>query len=190
VNLFLRLRGMLAAPPTLIAKVTGHNLDGTSAMLLPIGAGQVTYAEGVAAGSVFTAKGTSVPVGANAYVRDGAVVSRAPEGAVSDVEIGTVAAYPFGPPRLASAGAATLPNAVLGAAYSNSLVTAVTGGYPPRAYTLIAGALPGGLALTSAGISGTPSAAGVFSFTVKCVDSTRREVTSGSIGVMVVHLAH
>ena len=58
----------------------------------------------------------------------------------------------------------------IGAAYSQSL--AATGGTPPYTWSLISGALPGGLALSTGGsIAGTANAAGSFSFTVQVADS-------------------
>ncbi|HMT22257.1 MAG TPA: Ig-like domain repeat protein, partial [Promineifilum sp.] len=50
-----------------------------------------------------------------------------------------------------------------------------TGGTAPYSYELTGGAMPAGLSLSSAGvISGTPSAYGSFSFTVKATDSTSK----------------
>jgi len=60
-----------------------------------------------------------------------------------------------------------------GTAYSQTL--AATGGIAPLVWSLAAGSgpLPGGLTLSSAGvISGTPNAAGTFSFTVQVADSS------------------
>jgi subtilisin-like proprotein convertase family protein len=67
---------------------------------------------------------------------------------------------------------ATLPNATAGASYSQVLTA--SGGFAPYSnFTISAGALPAGLSLSSTGtISGTPTAAGNFSFTVKAQDST------------------
>ena len=64
-----------------------------------------------------------------------------------------------------------LPQGTVGSPYSQITLTA-TGGTPPYAWSVTAGALPGGLTLNSAGtISGTPSAAGAFNFTVQAQDS-------------------
>jgi hypothetical protein len=66
----------------------------------------------------------------------------------------------------------TLPNATPGVAYSQTLPT--TGGTAPFTFALApnSGPLPTGLTLSSAGLlSGTPSAAGTFSFTVQVTDS-------------------
>jgi hypothetical protein len=64
-----------------------------------------------------------------------------------------------------------LPNGVAGTAYSQTLTA--SGGITPLTWTLTAGALPAGLTLSSSGtISGTPTAAGKASFTVKVTDSS------------------
>ena len=64
----------------------------------------------------------------------------------------------------------TLPQATVGAAYSQTL--SATGGSPPYTWSVTSGALPAGLTLASGGaISGTPTAAGTFSFTVQATDS-------------------
>lgn len=65
---------------------------------------------------------------------------------------------------------ATLPNGAIGSLYSQT-VTA-TGGNAPYTFTLSSGALPSGLTLDSMTgiISGTPSAAGTFTFTVTATD--------------------
>jgi hypothetical protein len=68
---------------------------------------------------------------------------------------------------------ASLPPANVGIAYSQTLTA--TGGIAPLTWSLATGSgpLPGGLALSSAGvISGTPNATGTFSFTVQVADSS------------------
>lgn len=65
----------------------------------------------------------------------------------------------------------SLPAPVLGAGYSQT-VTA-SGGIAPYTYTVSAGALPAGLTLSPTGVvSGTPTVAGTFNFTVRAADST------------------
>ncbi len=67
-------------------------------------------------------------------------------------------------PNPLSAGFISLP-------YSASLV--VEGGHPTYTWSLASGALPNGLTLSPSGtISGTPTATGVSSFTVKATDDT------------------
>ena len=72
---------------------------------------------------------------------------------------------------------ASLPSAQFGAVYSTSL--AATGGTTPYTWSVSAGALPGGLTLSSAGVlSGTPTAAGTFSFTAKITDAAAQTATA------------
>ncbi|WP_250626454.1 putative Ig domain-containing protein [Pinirhizobacter soli] len=64
------------------------------------------------------------------------------------------------------------PNGTAGVAYSQSMASA-SGGTAPYSYTIASGALPAGLALAADGtLSGTPSAAGTFTFQVKAADSS------------------
>ena len=66
---------------------------------------------------------------------------------------------------------ATLPAAVIGAAYSQSV--AATGGSGTFTYAITAGALPVGIALNSASglVSGTPTTGGTANFTVTATDT-------------------
>jgi Putative Ig domain len=63
-----------------------------------------------------------------------------------------------------------VPSGQVGSAYSTTLKA--SGGTAPYSWNVSAGALPGGLSLSTSGtISGTPTASGSFSFTVKVTDS-------------------
>ncbi|MCC7599482.1 putative Ig domain-containing protein, partial [Janthinobacterium sp. FW305-129] len=65
----------------------------------------------------------------------------------------------------------TLPAAAVGTAYSRNVTAA--NGMAPYAYVVSAGALPAGLSLSSGGVlSGTPTAGGVFNFTLRATDSS------------------
>ena len=65
---------------------------------------------------------------------------------------------------------ASLPNGVVGQAYSQGL--SASGGQPPYIWNLMSGALPAGLALAANGvISGTPTAGAAALFTVRALDS-------------------
>lgn len=68
---------------------------------------------------------------------------------------------------------ATLPDGAFGAAYSQTLTaTSANGGTAPYTFSVSAGALPPGLALSGTGtLSGTPTAAGSFNFTVQATSS-------------------
>ena len=66
---------------------------------------------------------------------------------------------------------ATLPNGTAGVAYTQTF--GASGGIAPYTFAVSAGALPAGLGLTPGGVlSGTPTAAGTFNFSVTVTDST------------------
>ncbi len=66
---------------------------------------------------------------------------------------------------------ATLANGFVGTAYSQTLTA--TGGTAPHTFAVTAGAMPNGLALASGGaLTGTPTTAGTFNFTVTATDNT------------------
>ncbi len=66
---------------------------------------------------------------------------------------------------------ATLPDATINVPYSQFVKE--SNGEPPVTFTLVLGALPTGLSLDPGGeISGTPTTAGSFSFTIKVKDAT------------------
>jgi Putative Ig domain len=73
-----------------------------------------------------------------------------------------------------------LASGTVGAAYAVSL--AATGGIPPYTWAIAQGALPSGLTLssTTGAITGTPTAAGSASFTVKLADSGSPALTASS----------
>ena len=76
---------------------------------------------------------------------------------------------------------ASLPSAVLGAAYSVQL--AATGGVAPYTWAISAGSLPTGLTLSSTGLlSGTPTASGSFTFTVQVTDSATSQAIAKVLG--------
>ena len=78
---------------------------------------------------------------------------------------------------------ATIPNPILGSAYTQSFTTANGSGTP--VYTVSSGALPAGLTLSPAGIlSGTATAAGTSNFTITSTDATT--ACSGSRAYTVV----
>jgi subtilisin family serine protease len=82
----------------------------------------------------------------------------------------------------------TLPGATRSAAYSTTLTA--TGGSGTYTWSLGAGTLPAGLALSSAGVvSGTPTTAGTFSFTAKVTDSAARSTTKVVTVTVAVPLA-
>jgi len=71
----------------------------------------------------------------------------------------------------------SLADGSIGTAYSQSLTA--TGGATPYTWAVATGSLPAGLTLSTAGvISGTPTAAGTASFTVRVTDSFSPAVTA------------
>ena len=66
----------------------------------------------------------------------------------------------------------SIPSAQVGTAYTTTL--AASGGTTPYGWSISSGGLPAGLTLAAASgtISGTPTTAGTFSFTLKVTDST------------------
>ena len=82
--------------------------------------------------------------------------------------------FPTTPPLLILT-APILPVGHVGTAYSQTFI--VGGGVKPYAWSLIAGAMPSGLSLSSAGvISGIPTAAEELSFTVQVTDAASSSV--------------
>lgn len=66
----------------------------------------------------------------------------------------------------------SLPNAVNGEFYSQTLTASESGNPGPFAFSLVGSALPAGLTLAANGtLSGTPTVVGTFTFTVKAVDT-------------------
>ena len=72
-----------------------------------------------------------------------------------------------------------LPNGTECETYSASVLS-VQGGTPPFTWSVSAGSLPPGMSIAAAdgSISGTPTAAGTFTFTVTVVDSTSPALTA------------
>jgi len=76
---------------------------------------------------------------------------------------------------------ATLPGGTVGTAYNQSLAAT---GDTPITWTRDSGALPGGLSISAAGvISGTPTVAGTFNFTVKVANGAGNAIKALSITI-------
>jgi len=76
----------------------------------------------------------------------------------------------------------SLPDATVGAFYSQQL--AATGGTGNFTWSLAAGSLPGGIALSSTGaLTGTPAAAGTYNFTVRAVSGSQNATQALSLTV-------
>lgn len=91
--------------------------------------------------------------------------------------------YAYSPAALAFTKASPA-NGTVSTAYSYAF--AATGGYGALTFSLGTGTLPAGLTLSSAGVlSGTPTTAGVSTFTVVATDTFSNTVTSSSLSVVV-----
>ncbi|SCB47007.1 Putative Ig domain-containing protein, partial [Rhizobium miluonense] len=75
-------------------------------------------------------------------------------------------------PPTVSLSPSTLPSGTVAVAYSQAV--SATGGTGPYTYAITAGSLPAGLSLstTTGSVSGTPTAAGTFNFTITATDSS------------------
>jgi hypothetical protein len=78
---------------------------------------------------------------------------------------------------------ATLPPAIAGSAYSQSLTA--SGGAPPYSWQVVSGSWPAGLVFSTSGaISGTPTTAGSYAFSARVSDSAGETATQ-SFGLTV-----
>ena len=110
--------------------------------------------------------GTPTASGHFSFMVQVADASTPPETAQASFSISITAP---GPPLKISS--TSLPNGVVGAAYSSTL--SLSGGTAPYSWTVVSGTLPAGLSLSTNGaISGTPAGTGVANFTVQVTDSS------------------
>jgi len=114
------------------------------------------------AGSILALTSITLNTGASlsgrALARNGAVT----------LDSNNVAVCPACPPI--TLAPSTLPNGSVGTAYSQTITA--SGGTAPYTFTVISGALPTGLTLSSSGtLSGTPTATGSFTFIVRATDA-------------------
>ena len=73
------------------------------------------------------------------------------------------------PPGLIITSSSSLPNGLMGTAYSQTLTA--TGGRPPYSWSITTAGAPSGISLDAAGVlAGLPGAAGTFSFTIQVTD--------------------
>src|ERR1035438_1395556 len=77
--------------------------------------------------------------------------------------------------QLTIATSTLLLSGFAGGAYSQDL--AATGGSGAYTWTITSGTLPAGLTLSGANITGTPTAAGTFTFTLQVTDSAGNTAT-------------
>ena len=131
---------------------------------------------------------TTAPVPASP---PGGIVTATLIGANSPFGAASTYLYPFSPSgSVAIAGVpivhtTSLPAGTVGDAYAATLTA--SSGTPPYTWSVVSGALPAGLALSSAGaITGTPTTAGTYQFTVQVTDAaslSSTQLLSITIGV-------
>ena len=82
------------------------------------------------------------------------------------------------PPTLTITVASPLPAGTVGVAYSQKLPVVASGGTPPYTWSVIAGSVPGlSFDPASLTLSGTPTTAGTFNFTIQATDSANLTAT-------------
>ena len=78
----------------------------------------------------------------------------------------------------------TLPSGQVGVPYS--FQTTASGGIPPYSWSVVSGALPGGLTLSASGVlSGTPAAAGNFNPVIQVADSTTTNTFQQNLPIVI-----
>jgi antibiotic biosynthesis monooxygenase (ABM) superfamily enzyme len=151
---------------------------GTTPYTYSVSAGELPAGTTLSA-STGTVSGTPTASGAFSYAIT-ATDSGSPAQTATQVVSGTIA------PATLTLTATASSTTQVGQAYSQTNVGG--GGTTPYTYSLTAGTLPAGTTLnTSAGtVSGTPTTAGAFNYTIKVTDSgspaqTATQITSGTI---------
>ena len=157
---------------------------------LPNGSQGVAYSQalgttgGTGSGRVFSISSGSLPAGLT--MSSAGVISGTPTGngafsfTVSVIDDGGNTgsrAYTLNiGAAILTVNPATLPNATLSTPYNQTVIA--SGGTGPYTFSISSGALPTGLSLASNGnITGTPSAAGAYTFTVRAIDSVNNTGT-------------
>jgi hypothetical protein len=175
--------------PSTTLRVTAPRVAITTTSL-PAGEVSVAYSQTLAAASGLTPYTWSVSAGA----LPGGLTLNAATGVISGTPT-NAAAFNFTVRVMDSAGAtatralsilivpgptittASLPNGATNSAYSQAL--AATGGFAPYTWSVSVGSLPNGLTLNASTgvISGTPTNAGVFTFTMQVQDTNLVKAT-------------
>lgn len=90
--------------------------------------------------------------------------------------LAAIVAQPPPPPVLAIVSDGALPGGGVGVSYAHAF--SASGGATPYSWSLQSGALPDGLSLSAAGVlTGTPTTAGTFNFTVRVTDKVNATAT-------------
>ncbi|WP_175459963.1 S-layer family protein [Ralstonia sp. 25mfcol4.1] len=180
-----------SAPPTAGAvsvSVAANSGDSSIPLSITGGAATAVAISTPPAHGTATASGTTILYRPNAgYVGSDALAYTASNGTGTSAP--AAISVTVNPPAVSYAPVSP-PGASVGAPYSQSVASA-GGGTAPYNYALASGALPPGIALTSAGtLSGTPTGAGNYSFSVVATDSsTGNGPVSTTSGVLTLTVA-
>ncbi len=146
--------------------ITLQFIGGTAPQVWSVGAGQLPPGMGLS-GSGFI---SGLPGATGTYSFTARLQDSASPAQVASVTLSIRVAAPL----VITTPSGALPGALFGAPYNQTLTS--TGGNAPIIWTVIAGQVPPGMALSLAGVlSGPPTSTGStgqFSFTVKAVDSS------------------
>ncbi|MGD0501006.1 MAG: M36 family metallopeptidase, partial [Bryobacteraceae bacterium] len=123
----------------------------------------INTGEGGAAAQLISPTGVAVAANGNIYVADGGVY------------VLLIYSTAGAPPSVVTTS--PLPQSVVGAAYSQTF--SASGGSSPYVWSVASGAIPFGLALAGDGtLSGTPTTAGTFTFTIRVEDRAAAAATA------------
>jgi len=174
------------APGSQAYTVVIHTPPAISSSSLPAATTGTAYAQTISVSNgtppyTFSVKSGALPAGLTLNASSGALsgtpgtagTSNFTIAATDQAGVAATQAYTLtvNPGSLTITTASPLPGGTVGAAYSQQL--AVSGGTPPLTWSIPTGTLPAGLLMTvSSGlISGTPTSAGSFTFTIQVADS-------------------
>ena len=179
MNPLVQLRRLFAPAPVLLGTVVEHHADDTSTVELPTSVPTTEYAAGVSTGPRLRARGTTVPVGQRAFVRDGVIESRGPDGPLVELTIGQQVL-----PAADMLFVGSIPDQswCVGAPVNFSTGAYFSSPFRPFRYAVHSGTLPAGLALDADTgiITGARTAATAASIAISATDAELRTATSNA----------
>jgi hypothetical protein len=141
-------------------------VTGFSASDITVGNGAVSSGPTASGGPSFSFSVTPITAGSATTV---AIAAGAAQDAAGNPSAASASYTLTFVPSVVTPAPVTLPNGVVGTAYSQVLTA--TGGTAPYTFAVTSGTLPAGLTLTNGTLAGTPTASGPFSFTVTATDA-------------------
>ncbi|MFT7773179.1 MAG: putative Ig domain-containing protein [Roseateles sp.] len=173
----------VTAPVLTISPASGSNLSGSAlsaysqAFTPSGGTAPYTFAIVINSGSMPAGLSFSTSTGvlsgtptAGGTVTFTVTATAATTGAGSPFSVSGTYNLTIGAPTVTVSPVGGIANPAIGTAYSQAFTA--SGGVSPYGYVVSAGALPAGLTLSAAGVlTGTPTAAGAFNFTVQATDA-------------------